>query len=429
LILCRIGIGKKEDVLNKLVKLAFSLILFSGVVRIGFSRGDKIIPQIVAGPGWSTTFDLSNISSAKAITKMGLAFYHNNGTPWILQTNIGTASNYPLSLNPKQTLRVKAIGDATLSAGYAVLYDEETANTKYSEDYVLGISVFYQVLAGSGITETVSVPLREPTAAAAVPMEVTAPNVYSALAVVNASGKSNTVRVALYSENGNLYGTANFTLAAGAQRTEFLDQNLFPGLQSFRGMAEIAADGPVAILSLMQTRAADGNPQYTLLAPVDRESLRRNTYMILLQSGDDANPFMPIDFDGFAVDFFRTTGQDDPHRDPDVPTESYSWDLEYRYDNPNTNSLFFRPKNFAEITSLGLRNDAQFDAISLPYLKSLTSYSTNEIDVSDPSLYLTFAIHTDLGNYAKARIIRVIDTTGGDLREYKDLVMEVVVYK
>jgi hypothetical protein len=65
----------------------------------------------------------------------------------------------------------------------------------------------------------------------------------------------------------------------------------------------------------------------------------------------------------------------------------------------------------------------------MPYLKSLPSYSTAEINVSNPVLFNAFAIRTDLGHYAKARIIRVIETTGDDFRGYKDLVLEVVVFK
>ena len=411
----------------------FYSFLVTCLSQSGFSRGDKLIPQIAAGPQgpitWSTVINLTNISSAISITNMRLAFFDKDGSPWVLQTNLGNASSFTLNLIPKQTLRVTAIGGASLATGYAVIYDEETSNSGYSEDYVLGISVFYKVLTDAGITETVSVPVREPTSAAAVPMEIDAPNLYSALAVVDASGRNNAVQLTLYSEDGSYYDTAGFDLLAGEQRTEFLDQNLFPGLQSFKGMAEITSIGPISLLSLLQARAADGNPQYTLLEPVDRESLRRNSYMILLQSAEDAYPFMPIDIDNLTVDFYRITGIEDPNRDPDVPTESYSLDLEYRYNAPDNTSRFLKPVNFAKIAKLDVYDDVQFDLISLPYLKALSTYSTNDIDVSNPDVNLTFAIRTDLGNYAKARIHRVINTTTGDLRTLKDLVLEVVVYK
>jgi hypothetical protein len=415
----------QENNLKNLVKLSFCLILFSGAIPLGFSRGTKIIPQIVAGPGWTTIFDLTNISSAQPIFEMWLSFYHDNGTKWSLQTNQGTGSDFQLSLQPRQTLRVQAIGGAQLETGYAAIYDHEPGNSRFSEDYVLGISVFYQVIGGAGITETVSVPVHDPTEAATVPIQIVAPDIYSAAAIVNVTGVANTVQLKLYSEDGSLYGIRNFDLAAGEQRAQFLDHaGLFPELTSFKGMAEFTANGPIVLLALLQTRAADGNPQYTLLNPVNKESLRRNTYMVLLQANDDANPFTPLDIDGFISDFYKTTGV------PDRVTESYSWDLEYRYGAPNTDNRFLRPRNFAEIVSLGIKNDAQFDALSLPQLEAISAYTTSDINISGASLSvnLTFAIYTDLGNYAKARIVRIIDTNDG-VRNYKDLVLQVVVYK
>jgi hypothetical protein len=415
-----------QEVDLNLVKLALCLVLFSGAMRTGFSRGTKIIPQIVAGPGWTTNFDLINVSSAQAITEMWLSFYHDNGTKWHLQTSLGTGTEFQLSLQPRQTLRVQAIGGAQLETGYAAIYDHQPGNSEFSEDYVLGISVFYQVLAGTGITETVSVPVREPTAAATAPVQIVAPDIYSAVTIVNLANIANAVQVKLYSEDGGLYGARNIDLAAGEQRTQFLDQaGYFPELTSFKGTVEFTAiDGPIVLLTLLQTRAADGNPQYTLLTPVDKEALRRNTHMALLQANDDAKPFMPLDIDGFISDYYGTTG------DPDRLTESHSWDLEYCYGAPNTDNRFLRPTNSAEIVSLGIKNDTQFGALSLPQLEAISTYSTGDLDLSGASLFLnlTFAIYTDLGNYAKARIIRITDTTDG-LRNYKDLVLQVVVYR
>ncbi|MBN1566550.1 MAG: hypothetical protein JXA73_01800 [Acidobacteria bacterium] len=408
--------------MKNLVKLALCLVLFPGVVRMGFSRGDKIIPQVVAGGGWITKFDLINVSSDQDITNMRLAFYDDNGSPWSLETNQGTGHSFTLSIGARQTLQFQAIGGSSGKNGYAVLYDEEEGNSDYSEDYVLGISVFYQFSNENGITENVSIPVREPTAVVAAPVEINSTQgIYSAVAIVNAADVSNTIELALYDSNGNLYQTKKtITLAAGQQRTAFLDheQDLFYGLQSFSGMVEIVGERPFVLLSLRQTRAADFNQEYTLLVPVDKEALRRNSYMVLLQASTDEDAYMPIDIDGFTSDFYRTTGG----------TEAYSWDLEYWYDAPDTEDRFFKPVNFSGIVSLGIRNDAQFDAISLPDLKARTDYSSNELDISTAVEFQAFAIRTDLGNYAKARIIRVIDTWDG-YRNYQDLLLEVIVYR
>lgn len=151
--------------------------------------------------------------------------------------------------------------------------------------------------------------------------------------------------------------------------------------------------------------------------------------MVLLQAQTANNPFMPLDIDGFTSDFYRTIGNESD-RIPEVPTESYSWDLEYRNNLGNTNSRYFELFNHAAMVNLGFKEDWEFDDISLPDLKSLSPYSENNVDLIGSNLYvnLTFAMRTDLGNYAKIRIVKIIDQTVA-MQTYKDLVLEVVVYR
>jgi hypothetical protein len=420
-----------EANVKNLGKLLFLLAWFAGVVQTGFSRGDKIIPQVVDGPGWATKFDLTNISSVETISKMRLSFFKNDGTKWSLQTNRGTGTDFVLNLQARQTLRIETLGSGSqVIAGYAVIYDEETKNTEYSEDFVLGISVFYVYSTSSGVADTVTVSVPQPTAAANAPMEMNdSKGVYSGLAFVDWSGAPNTVSIDLYSENGIKYGSTKIIqLDPRQQWSGYLDDSdLFPELKSFKGMAQITSLGPIAMLALLQTRAADGSPQYSTLVPVDRESLRRNSHMVLLQASTDNNPYMPIDFDSFAVDYFRTTG------DPSVDTESWSWDIEYRYNSSDRTNRYLRPFNGAALSSIGYSDASAFDQISLPDLKALT-YTTRDISLSGSALYTgyAFAVRTDIGNYAKVRILRIIDTTdspnGIDLYN-KDLVLEVCIYK
>jgi hypothetical protein len=424
---------------KSLVKSIFCLALFFVPIQFGFSRGDKIIPQIVDGPGWATKFDLMNVSSrppdgttnpkGDIIGTFRLAFYHNDGTPWSIQTNKGTGSSFSLTLYARQTLRIETLSATQpLSGGYAVIYDEEPNNSDYSENYVLGISVFYVVLDGPKVVDTVTVSVAPPTALAKVPVEIDdTQGINSGLAVANWAGATNSVRIDLYDENGNKYSrSASVSLASKEQKAQYLtDQSLFPELTSFKGMAEFTAVGPVAILGLLGTRASDSTQRYSTLVPVDMESLRRNTYLAVLQAETDGNPAMPLDLDNMVSDFYRA----------DANPDFFSWDLEYMYgtkSNPSDTTIrYLSMFNGAGIASLsGTYNNDQFDAISLSYLKSLT-YTTNDIDLSGSNLYLrrTFAVRTDLGNYAKMRIFRIIDTTSSDFRPLIDLVLEVVVYR
>jgi hypothetical protein len=427
------GLGNlTEAKVKSLVKLAFLLTLLAGAVQSGFSRGDKVIPQIVDGTDWATKFDLTNISRMQPITKMRIVFYKNDGSRWDLQTNRGTGEIQLSNLQPRQTIRIETLGK-TPGGGYAVIYDEETLNSTYSEDFVLGISVFYVYSSTAGIADTVTVPVPQPTAAANIPLEMDdSKHIYSGLAIVNFSSAANSIKVDLYSEAGLLYGTNTLSLKANEQWAGYLDDDkLFPGLKSksFKGMAQITSSSPIVLLGLLQTLAAGGSPQYATLVAVDREALRRNTYLMVLQFPDNSNPFLPIDLDGFTVDYSRTRGTSED-------TETYSWDLEYRYTAPDPTARYLRPvaENGAAIASIGNKNGADFDLISLPDLKKLAYTTTSTIDLSDArgsSLYegFTFAVHTELGNYAKVRILRIINTVIDTNPNYRDLVLEVCIYK
>jgi hypothetical protein len=428
-----------EVIVKSLVRLTFFLVLLIGAVQTGFSRGDKIIPQVVDGPGWVTKFDITNISSSSAyqIDNMRLSFYKADGTKWTLQTNQGTGSDFTLNIAAKGTLRVETSGASSqVIAGYAVIYDEQAYNSDYSEDYALGISVFYVYSTSSGVVDTVTVTVPTPTAAASLPIQMDSANgIYSGLALVNwrktspsATPSANVVSIALYSEDGTQYGTTQtITLGPSTQQewSHFLNESLFPGLNSFKGMAEITSEGPIGILGMLQTRSYDGNVQFSTLVSVDRESLRRNTYMVLVQASTDSYPYMPLDLDNFAVDYYRNTDG----------TEAYSWDLEYRYSSSDRTDRFLMPFNGAGLASIGYKNDSAFDSVTLPALKALT-YSTSNIDLSGSNLYTgyAFAVRTDIGNYAKVRIVRIVDTTdsttvSGATLYNKDLVLEVSIYK
>jgi len=47
--------------MKTLAKFMFCLALFAFAARMGFSRGDKVIPQVADGGGVTTTFDLTNV--------------------------------------------------------------------------------------------------------------------------------------------------------------------------------------------------------------------------------------------------------------------------------------------------------------------------------------------------------------------------------
>ena len=410
------------------MKKLFPGIVFAFFLQVvpGFSRGDKVIPQVADGSGIRTKFDLTNISPSVTIANFTLRFYTQTGSPWTVKTNLGQASQFPLNIGARQTLRIETQGATSPAAsGYAVIEDNEPNNSVYSMDYVLGISVYYEISNSRGVVDTVSVPAGQPTALGTLPVEYTqAKGVYTGIAVVNLTNGPNKVKIDLYpSGTGNATSTT-ITLAAGQQRSEFFHQNMFPALssQDFKGLAEFKADGPIAILALLQTNSYTGDVQYATLVPTDREGLRRNSYMYVpmaTYSAPSTNPTMPVDIDNFIVDFFRV-GDD----------EGFSWDFIYEATGKTTRQL--KPVNGAAFYPLGAKTDAEIDAISLPQLMSL-NYTANPIDMSDgkPALQIlySFAVLTELGNYAKVRLIATklfTDTSGNP---FVDLMFEVTVYR
>jgi len=104
---------------------------------------------------------------------------------------------------------------------------------------------------------------------------------------------------------------------------------------------------------------------------------------------------MPVDVDTFTVDFFQTSTGD----------EDFPWDFVYRGVDIRTRRL--ESVNGSAFAVLGIKDDNAIDGVSLPQLKALT-FNQNPIDLSDGSSNLqnnfSFAVHTDVGNYAKLRL-------------------------
>lgn len=384
------------------------------------ARGDKIVPQVADGSNIRTKFDLVNISSIEPIENFTVRFFRQDGSPWSVATNLGRASEFVLKLGARQSVRLETSGLSNpTTSGYVVIEDEENRNSTDPRDFVLGISVFYEVYTATGVVDTVSVPVSEPTAIVTFPVEISeARAIYTGLAVVNLT-TINKVTVELFASDGSAAGSAAFTLGAGEQRAEFLNQKLFPSLKNLKGMAELTGIGPVAILTLLQTRTSNG-VQYSTLVPVDKEALRRNSYVLVPHGTFDTSPIMPLDVDLLTVDYFRKSEGE----------EGYPWDMIYEGVDQKTRHL--KPSNGAAFAVLGNMEPDQFDQVSLPELKRMT-YREENIDLSDvsPNLKHGFAvaIRTDLGNFAKVRMVRIIEILDDQGRLYKDLAFEVYVYK
>jgi hypothetical protein len=380
-----------------------------------------VIPQVANGTGgdgtvFRTKLDITNLGPdpSTRITKVKVLFFRQNGNSWTVPTNLGTNSEITLDLGAFQTIRIETTGAGDLTAGYAIVRNLETGFSTFAEDYEVSITAYYEILKGTSVIDTVSVPVGQPTLAFVFPAETElSRDLVTGFAIVNLSNSSNSVTLSLWratqptSSNAADAGSQTIVLAANEQRARFLnDASLFPNVSSFRGMVLGTSERPVAILALLQTPTPTG-VQYATLAPSYADALRRNTAMYLRQG-------MPLDADLPVSDYFG-------NKDDTAP-----WDI--LYETVGTASRRLAPRSGAAFSVIGLRTDKQFDEeVTISFLQGLT-YTTSTIDLSDGSANLqsgfAFAVRTALGRYVKIRVFEVI-TRGTE----KDLALEIYVYK
>ena len=395
----------------------------------GWAHGDRVIPQVADGTGadgtqFRTKFDITNLGpyQNQQITKVSLLFFNTDGTPWSVDYRLDgveeSGSSIPLTLDALQTVRIETKGvSETLKSGYAVVRNLDMTSY-FPEDYEVSVTVYYEVLQGGRVIDTVSVPTGQPTYAFMVPVETRASlNLFSGLSLVNLSSESNAVRLQLYrakpprGQDGLAlpYQETTVTLEANRQSVGFLGVDFFPIATDFKGMLFGLSDGPVAVLALLQTPTPTG-VQYATLVPAYRDYLRRNSFMYMQQG-------YPLDADQIISDYFLNTDDQDP------------WDLLYETPNPG-NPLVrrFAPQQGARFAVIGVREtNHQFDTIGIEELRRLT-YTADSIDMSEGSPNLvygfTFAIRTGLGRYAKVRVYGIIQV-GNE----RDLQLQVYVYR
>jgi hypothetical protein len=399
------------------------------------AQGDRVLAQVADGTGpdgtqFMTKLKITNLGPtlSTGITRLKLMFFEQSGDPWLVATNLGTASEFPLDLGAYQTVSIKTAGTApALTSGYAIVRNSEGA-TVYAEDYQVAITVFYEVRKGGAIIDTISVPVSEPTLSFVVPVENdSGGNLFTALAIVNLAAGTNTVRMQLFREtspssaSASDGGSATVTLNPAEQRAVFLYPGMFPSAGSFAGMLTGEANGPVAILALLQSPTPTG-VQYATMVPAYLDALRRNTFMYLRLG-------YSLDADRCISDYWWDQNQ---IQGPDFePAVALPWDLLFERQSATARRLTLQGS--AQFALIGQRTGDQFDQdVTLPYLQSL-SYTSDPIDMSDGSPNLvtgtalgnfTLAIRTGLGRYAKLRLSSVIASDAG-----KDLVLEVFVYR
>ena len=179
--------------------LLMPLVLLLGSLP-GWAHGDKVIPQVFDGGGVGRTkFDFTNLSPEFPITKVSVQFFRQDGSPWTITTNQGTGTSFNLNLGPFQTTRIETTGASpSLTVGYAVVRNTERT-TQFAEDFEVAITVFFEILNGPNVVDTVSVPVGQPTVSFSFPVEMdNAANLFTGFAIVNLTDADNNVALWLY---------------------------------------------------------------------------------------------------------------------------------------------------------------------------------------------------------------------------------------
>ena len=387
--------------------------LLAGRATTALAQRETVIPQVADGAGAvRTKLDITNLSSAQAISKLRIFFFQRDGTPWTLATNQGTASQFLLSIGKNQVFRVETLGSSQgVTSGYAILRNSE-GNPQNAADFRASVSVFYEILTDGRVTDTVSVPVGQPTLRWTVPVEIDAPkSLYSGLALVNLASTSNTVTLKLWNSyppfdgDASDGGTATITLPPREQRARFLvEQGLFPDKVNFKGVLVGTAEKPVAVLGLLQT-STPGGVQYSTLAA---------EYLDALVT--ESSVYLP---DGMVLDA-------DVPRVPYV-TRDDSGSSDFLYQFISTTVRYLVPQNGATFASLGRLSANEFNNLTIEDLQS-RSYSATTIDVSDftgnLAVGLSIAIRTSLGRVAKVRVAQIVVGSVS-----KDLALQIYVYR
>jgi len=393
--------------------LVLPLLFFIATVTPAFAHGDQVIPLVVDGGGLiRTKIDITNPSSNELINRVRVFFYRADGSSWNVLTNLGQATEFLLHLGKRQTIRIETMGRSEgLISGYVLIRSYER-NPAESLDLRVSVSVFYEVLNGSAIIDTVSVPQGQPTLHWMFPVEIDdLQGLYSGFAIVNLADSENPVTLQLwasyppYITEATDAGSVQLTLDPKEHQSNFLhEKNYFPDMTSFKGILVGTAEKPVAILSLLQTLTSNG-VQYSTLAAQYLDAFHSEG-IVYLPDTHGLNADIP------QVHYVNVD-------------DNGSLDLEYRFVSSSVRK--FVPRNGATFSILGIRTASEVDALILEDLQAL-NYNEIWIDMSDVSGNMmrgfTFIIKTSLGYYAKVRLEAVV-VNGTS----KELALQIYIYR
>ena len=235
--------------------LVIAWLVLSGLTLPAFAQRYTVFPQFASGGGWSSEIFLAN-QGLSAVTGIVVSFYHGDGTPLTVNSNLGSSATLAVNLNPGATQAVQITPDSTTSTGYVVIhYPSSVAPVTATE--------VFRYQTGDTVLAEVGVPQQSADNSFSFPVEVnSAAGVATSFAFANptldsTTAAAETVIVTLINPDGTIQRTATLPLAAGQYLSEYVTQ-LFPGLDNFTGSLSVSSPTSMAVLALRQDKQAFG---------------------------------------------------------------------------------------------------------------------------------------------------------------------------
>jgi hypothetical protein len=197
--------------------------------------GDNVLPQLVDGAGWQTTFTFANVDT-KAVT-FEVYFIASNGNDLRIPiVGIGTSAAVTVTLPPTETVTIETQGTKNdLSQGYAYIIRGDY------KDKIAGLAVFRQRVPGRPDFEAV-VPLVSEFDKRFVLLYDNIGGFTTSMAIANPSLDNIDVDVTVRDEDANVLATGRISLGV-LMHQAFTLTSRWPATANRRGIIEFRSTG------------------------------------------------------------------------------------------------------------------------------------------------------------------------------------------
>jgi hypothetical protein len=203
---------------------------------------DRVIPQVVDGAGWKTSFVLTNLDTKTVYVQMG--FFSDNGSAMQLPiVGLGTLSGVFGSLAVNESVSLETEGkSASLTQGFARFFTFDRPADQPNAAVVLarigGMAIFCNTVPGRGDFEAV-VPISPAYEGRFTLLFDNRSGFATGVALVNGSASSSPVTIVVRDMSGNILLRDAFTLESFNKAT-FVVASRYPQTSGRNGIMQVS---------------------------------------------------------------------------------------------------------------------------------------------------------------------------------------------